>query len=109
MNLIVFCRGTSGTRHFALTPPLLAGLALSTFVLLAGCIGLGFGLARGIGLGADGRLEVLQATLAAQQDDVQRARDTAREQVNALAIRVAERRGVDVNRPRHLQKVTRTR
>lgn len=27
----------------------------------------------------------------------------------ALAIRVAERRGVDVNRPRHLQKVTRTR
>ncbi|MFZ1883578.1 MAG: SIS domain-containing protein [Rhodoplanes sp.] len=27
----------------------------------------------------------------------------------ALAIRIAERRGVDVNRPRHLQKVTRTR
>lgn len=27
----------------------------------------------------------------------------------ALAIHVAERRGVDVNRPRHLQKVTRTR
>ena len=27
----------------------------------------------------------------------------------ALAIRIAERRGIDVNRPRHLQKVTRTR
>lgn len=27
----------------------------------------------------------------------------------ALAVRIAERRGVDVNRPRHLQKVTRTR
>jgi len=27
----------------------------------------------------------------------------------ALAIRIAEQRGVDVNRPRHLQKVTRTR
>jgi glucosamine--fructose-6-phosphate aminotransferase (isomerizing) len=27
----------------------------------------------------------------------------------ALAIRIAERRGVDVNRPRHLRKVTRTR
>ncbi len=27
----------------------------------------------------------------------------------ALAIRIAERRGADVNRPRHLQKVTRTR
>jgi glutamine---fructose-6-phosphate transaminase (isomerizing) len=27
----------------------------------------------------------------------------------ALAIRVAERRGIDVDRPRHLQKVTRTR
>ena len=27
----------------------------------------------------------------------------------ALAIRVAERRGINVDRPRHLQKVTRTR
>jgi glucosamine--fructose-6-phosphate aminotransferase (isomerizing) len=27
----------------------------------------------------------------------------------ALAIRIAEQRGADVNRPRHLQKVTRTR
>ena len=26
-----------------------------------------------------------------------------------LAVRLAERRGVDVDRPRHLQKVTRTR
>jgi murein DD-endopeptidase MepM/ murein hydrolase activator NlpD len=89
MNLIVFCRSTKGTRHFALTPPLLGGLALSAVALLGGFFGLGFGMARSLGfVPADERIRELQQSIADQQAAVDRAREAAQDQVNALAIRV---------------------
>lgn len=90
MNFIVFCRSTKGTRHFALTTPLMAGMALSAMALLAGCFGLGYGVARSVGyVPADERLRELQQSVSDQQATVDRARDTAQDQVNALAVRVA--------------------
>jgi murein DD-endopeptidase MepM/ murein hydrolase activator NlpD len=89
MNFIVFCRSTKGTRHFALTPPLLGGLALSAVALLGGCFGIGFGMARSLGfVPADERIRDLQQSIADQQAAVDRARNAAQDQVNALAIRV---------------------
>lgn len=91
MNLIVFCRSTSGTRHFALSPPLLAGLALSTLALLTASFGLGFGTARARGfVPGDERIVQLQQQIADQQTSVARARDAAQDQVDALAIRVGD-------------------
>ncbi len=91
MNLIVFCRGTHGTRHFALSPVLLAGLALSVLGLLAASFGMGYGVARVRGfLPTDERIVVLQEELAAQRSAVTAARDAARDRVGALAIRVGD-------------------
>ncbi len=90
MNFIILCRSMRGTRHVTLTPPLAAGMALSAMALLAGCFGLGFGLARSVGhVPADERILELQQTIAGQQAAVEQARDAARDRVNALAIRVA--------------------
>lgn len=90
MNFIVLCRSTRGTRHLTLTPPLAAGIAISALAVLAGCFGLGFGMARNFGhVPADERILVLQQAIAGQQAAVEQARDAARDRVNALAIRVA--------------------
>ena len=91
MNLIVFCRGTSGTQHFTLSPPLLAGLALSTLALLSASFGLGYGTARVRGfVPGDERIAQLQQQIADQQTSVARARDAAQGEVDALAIRVGD-------------------
>lgn len=89
MNLIVFCRSTRGTRHFALSPPLLATLVLSTMAILAGTFGLGFGLARSQGFmpGAE-RVDGLEQEIAGQQASVAQARASAQDHINALAIRL---------------------
>lgn len=90
MNLIVFCRGTRGTRHFALSPALLAGLGLAVLALLAASFGLGHGVARARGfLPADERIAALQEELEAQRGAVVAARQSAQDRVAALAIRVA--------------------
>jgi len=90
MNFIVLCRSTRGTRHLTLTPPLAAGIAISALAVLAGCFGLGFGMARSFGhVPADERIVELQQAIAGQQAAVEQARDAARDRVNALAIRVA--------------------
>jgi murein DD-endopeptidase MepM/ murein hydrolase activator NlpD len=91
MNLIVLCRSSAGTRHVVFTPALLVALALSVAALLAATFGLGVATARLQGfVPAAERIEDLQATLAAQEAGVARARQAALDQVNALAIRVGE-------------------
>jgi murein DD-endopeptidase MepM/ murein hydrolase activator NlpD len=91
MNLIVFCRGTRGTRHFALSPALLAVLLSSTLAVVAASFGLGYGIARSRGyVPGDERIAALQDQVASQQVAVRRARDAAQDQLNALAIRVGE-------------------
>lgn len=89
MNLIVFCRSTRGTRHFALSPSLLAGLAGSAVAIVLAAFGLGYGSARlGGHVPGDERIVQLEADIAAQQAAVGRAREVAQDQVNALAIRL---------------------
>ncbi len=91
MNLIVFCRGTRGTRHFALSPPLLAGFGLSVLTVLTASFGLGYGIARSRGfVPGDERILALEQQIAGQQASVTRARDAAQDQINALAIRVGD-------------------
>jgi murein DD-endopeptidase MepM/ murein hydrolase activator NlpD len=91
MNLIVLCRGTKGTRHLALSPPLLAGLALSSFAILSASFGLGYGSARVNGfVPGDERIAELQQQVADQQAFVAKARESAQDQVDALAIRVGD-------------------
>ncbi len=88
MNLIVFCRSTRGTRYVTLTPRLAAGMAASVAAVLAGCFGLGFGLARSLGAGDAGIL-ALQEHVSGQQAAVAEVREAAQDRLNALAIRVA--------------------
>jgi murein DD-endopeptidase MepM/ murein hydrolase activator NlpD len=91
MNLIVFCRSTKGTRHFALSTALVAGFAASTLALLTASFGLGFGIARSQGfVPGDERIMALEQEVAAQQATVARARSAAQDQIDALAIRVGD-------------------
>jgi murein DD-endopeptidase MepM/ murein hydrolase activator NlpD len=91
MNLIVFCRSTKGTRHFALSPALLSGFALSCAALLSASFGLGYGTARIRGfVPGDERIVELQQEIADQQASVVKAREAAQDQVDALAIRVGD-------------------
>jgi murein DD-endopeptidase MepM/ murein hydrolase activator NlpD len=91
MNLIVFSRSTRGTRHFALSPALLAGFAVSTLTLLTATFGLGYGIARSRGfVPGDERIMALEREIAAQQNSVAKARDAAQDQIDTLAIRVGD-------------------
>jgi murein DD-endopeptidase MepM/ murein hydrolase activator NlpD len=91
MNLIVFCRSTRGTRHLALSPPLLAGLAGSAAAIMLAAFGLGYGAARlGGYVPGDERIVELEQAIADQKASIARARATAQDQVNALAIRLGE-------------------
>jgi murein DD-endopeptidase MepM/ murein hydrolase activator NlpD len=89
MNLIVFWRSTRGTRHFALSPPLLAGLAVSTLAVVVGSFGLGFGLARSQGpVAGTERVDGLEQEITAQRASVVKARESAQDRIDALAIRL---------------------
>jgi murein DD-endopeptidase MepM/ murein hydrolase activator NlpD len=91
MNLIVFCRSTRGTRHVVLSPPLLAGLALSTVAILLASFGLGYGAARSQGfIPGDERISDLQVEIADQKASVHRAQALADDQLAALAIRLGD-------------------
>lgn len=90
MNFIIFCRSAQGTRHLTLTPALAGAMALSVLAVLAGCFGLGFGMARGLGFVPDEeRIRELQQDIVEQRAAVDRAREAAQDRVNALAMRVA--------------------
>ena len=91
MNLIIFCRSTKGTRHFALSTPLLTGLALSTLALLTASFGLGYGIARTHGfLPTDERIAMLQREVADQRASITKAREAAQDKLGALAVRVGD-------------------
>jgi murein DD-endopeptidase MepM/ murein hydrolase activator NlpD len=91
MNLILLCRGTSGTKHVALSPALLAMLGASVSLVLAAALGLGYGLARSHGfVPSDARIATLQREVAAQAGEVTLARQTAADQVTALTRRVGD-------------------
>jgi murein DD-endopeptidase MepM/ murein hydrolase activator NlpD len=91
MNLIVFCRSTRGTRHLALSTPLLAALGLSLGALLLASFGLGYGTARSRGfVPADERIGELELEVADQKASVSRARARAEDNVAALAIRLGD-------------------
>lgn len=91
MNLIVFCRSTRGTRHFTLSPPLMGWLLVCTAALFGASFGFGFGVARLVGfVPEDERIVQLEREIAEQQAAVLRARQTAEDQVSALAIRVGD-------------------
>jgi murein DD-endopeptidase MepM/ murein hydrolase activator NlpD len=91
MNLIVLCRGTSGTRHLTLSTPVLATLAMAVLAVLLGSFGLGYGVARARGyLPADERLGALQAQLRQQQAELGRTREAADGYLASLAVRLGE-------------------
>lgn len=91
MNLIVFCRSHRGTRHFTLSPALVAGLVASVVALLTASFGAGFGLARIRGhLPGDERIAALQGEIAGQKAAIHRAREQAQDQLVTLAIRVGD-------------------
>ncbi len=89
MNLIVLCRGTRGTRHVALSAPLLGTLMLSATAILTASFGLGYGLARSQGfIPGEERIGELRQALADQREALLRAEAKARDHIAALAIRL---------------------
>jgi len=91
MNLILLCRGHRGTRHFSLSPPLLAGLAGCVLALLVASFGFGYGAARARGyVPADERIVALEQQLDGQRTAITRARESLRDKLGALALRVGD-------------------
>jgi murein DD-endopeptidase MepM/ murein hydrolase activator NlpD len=80
MNLILLCRSNIATRHFSLSAPRLAGVALSLVGLFAGSFVLGYGAGSAGG----------QGIAAGAFPGANGLRPSAQAQIDALAIRLGE-------------------